>query len=167
MNWTHIIVHHSATKDGKVNDWKAIKQYHMSYRIDGTSVTVEEFERRLLVKEGKRFERPWSDIGYHFGIERVEDIFQLQLGRPLSAPGAHTVGMNHCAIGICCVGGYDKEAPPEGMVSMLVDLLKELCQQFGIPTQNIARHSDYAPKTCPGTQFDLAMIKLRVRAALV
>ncbi len=166
MNWTHVIVHHSATKDGRVNDWEAIRRYHMSYRIDGTSVTVEEFERRLLAKEGKRFERPWSDIGYHFGIEKVNDAFVTQLGRPLNQAGAHTVGMNHCAIGICCVGDYDKEPPPEGMVVMLVDLLKELCGQFGIPVENIKRHSDYANKTCPGTEFDLEAVKERIKGAM-
>ncbi len=166
MSWTHIIVHHSATKDGKVNDWDAIRHYHMSYRIDGTSVTVKEFERRLLVKEGKRFERPWTDIGYHYGIERAGDVFVLQLGRPLDRAGAHTVGMNHCAIGICCVGNYDIGPPPEEMIAMLVDLLKELCEQYGIPVGNIQRHSDYAPKTCPGTQFDLEAVKTKVQEAM-
>jgi len=163
MNWTHIIVHHSATVDGREHNWGAIRRYHMSYRIDGTSVTVEEFERCLAAKDGVRFERPWSDIGYHYGIERVGDSFMVFIGRPLDRPGAHCVGMNHCAIGICCVGNYDLGPPPEEMVDLLVGLIRKLCVQFGIPVENIKRHSDYANKTCPGTQFDLAPIRERVQ----
>lgn len=164
MDWTHIIVHHSATKDGITHDWEAIKNYHMSYRIDGVSVTLEEFEHRLLAnpKQGTRFERPWSDIGYHRGIENRDGIFQIMEGRSLDVPGAHTVGMNHCAIGICCVGDYDNEPPPAEMIDLLISTLESLCKQFGIPKENIKRHSDYANKTCPGTMFDLEAVKGRI-----
>jgi N-acetylmuramoyl-L-alanine amidase len=168
--WTDIVVHHSATVDGRTHDWEAIRRYHMSYRIDGTSVTVEEFERRLLAKQGKRFERPWRDIGYHYGIERVGDEFQYQLGRSLNMIGAHCVGMNAVAIGICCVGNYDLGPPPDEMADMLVDLLERLCTPqpvgIGIPVDHIWRHSDYAPKTCPGLKFDLETIRSKVRERL-
>ena len=166
MDWTHIIVHHSATKDGRTHDWEAIRRYHTSHRIDGHTVTPEEFERRLIAREGKRFERPWSDIGYHYGIERVGDSFSALRGRPLEKTGAHCLGMNHTALGVCCVGNYDNEDPPEEMIDLLVGLLRALCTWYEIPVENIKRHSDYASKTCPGTRFDLEAVKERVRRTM-
>ena len=69
MNPQYIVIHHSLTKDGTVVDWEAIRRYH---------------------KETNG----WSDIGYHYGIERVGGGLSLQVGRPESQPGAHTKEMH-------------------------------------------------------------------------
>lgn len=47
MKPTHIIIHHSATNDGRTVSWEAIRWYHT--RTNG-----------------------WHDIGYHFGVELLD-----------------------------------------------------------------------------------------------
>jgi len=37
--WSEIILHHSATPDGKVSDWNAIDRYHRSFRLNFDTFT--------------------------------------------------------------------------------------------------------------------------------
>ena len=170
-NWKGCVVHHSATVDGRLNDWAGIKKYHMSYRIDGDIVGQQEFEFRLAAKQGEKFEKPWHDIGYHLGIEYELDQLKLRIGRPLSDTGAHA-GIpgknvfNETHIGICVVGNFDKAAPFPDEQEMLVCLIKELMAHYNFKIINVLGHREVYPmlnvpveKTCPGTRFD--MDKLR------
>lgn len=123
-----IVIHHSLTKDNKVCDWDAIKKYHMK-------------------------EQGWADIGYHFGIELIDGTVTILTGRPINMIGAHTVGKNDY-IGICVVGNYDLGAPSEAHMNALRQLTLALMAQFPhITTKNIHRHSEFAPKSCPGKAF--------------
>jgi len=132
--WSHIIIHHSLTKDGNVNDWSAITNYHKN---------VMQF----------------ADCGYHAGLEIVDGSIVYQVGRPLDLQGAHTLGMNDRAIGICIVGNFDIVAPSNAHYFLTANLCKAFMGRFGIPSCNVLPHREYAYKTCPGKLFD--MIRLR------
>lgn len=127
-----IIVHHSLTEDGLVVDWEAIRKYH---------------------KEVKG----WSDIGYHYGIERVGDKWVIQKGRAENVNGAHCKEqeMNFKSIGICVVGNYDIDNVPQEAFNLLVELIKDINKRYGKKFP-IEPHSKYATyKTCPGKKFPL------------
>ena len=80
MKYSHIVLHHSLTKDGSTVSWDNIRDYHIN--VNG-----------------------WSDIGYHFGIELVENDYQILVGRPLRRDGAHAKGeMNKLASASCSAG---------------------------------------------------------------
>jgi len=129
MNWRYIMLHHSATQDGATYSWDDIERYHR--KVQG-----------------------WQDIGYHFGVEQIEDSYAVLVGRPLTMPGAHCTGMNSRAIGVCFVGNYDLQSPPREMLEVAVRrLIGPLMVLFGIPSSNIIYHRDYAAKSCPGKQF--------------
>lgn len=165
LHFTHIIIHHSATKDGKANDWEAIRKYHMSWRVEYTPVTKEEHDAALAA--GKpHCEVADQDIGYNFGIEEDGCQVVLKYGRQLSIPGAHCKqeGMNRYAVGICVVGDYDKEAPDKPHWDMAVQLTKAVMAYFNIPVENVHGHKDYAPKSCPGKQFNMAEFRNALRA---
>jgi N-acetylmuramoyl-L-alanine amidase len=153
--WTHIMIHHSATVDGRTFDWQAIRRYQMSWRIDSTSVTKAEYDRRLAIKDGKRFEPPWRDIGYQFGIELINNHYEIFVGRDLDQVGAHCVGMNDRAIGICFVGNFDLAPPPAEQWIAGVHFVRSLCRILHIPATQVVPHRDYAQKTCPGRMFDM------------
>lgn len=84
-------------------------------------------------------------IGYHFVIDLDGTI---ELGRPLSEVGAHAVGHNKESIGICYIGGLDKDRKPKDtrtgeQKASLRFLLEQLV--LAIPTINkIAGHRDYS-----------------------
>ena len=159
--WKWIIIHHSWSKDHGTLDWGGIRKYHTSYRIDGYIVTRAEYIRRKKIRDGKLFQLPWSDIAYHFGIEKVNGHYEILIGRSILVHGGHCKGMNRNSLGICFIGNYDEVEPPEEMLQFAAErLINPLLKISGYSTDCIAGHRKYAKKTCPGKKFDLNQLKL-------
>lgn len=153
----HVMVHHSATADGRVFDTQAIRRFHMSWRIAGTSVTkeagLEARQRGIVVLE------PWSDIGYHALVENVNGSWEAIVGRPENATAAACPQerMNSRALHVCIVGNYDLAPPDEAALLVAAHrVVKPWLYEYGMNESHIVGHHDYnAAKTCPGTKFDL------------
>ncbi|QPM89394.1 N-acetylmuramoyl-L-alanine amidase [Pseudooceanicola algae] len=94
----------------------------------------------------------WSDIGYHYLIDRDGT---LATGRPLDRTGAHVAGHNTGTIGISLFGGHGSSADDAfgdhftlGQERALRSLLADLQDRFGaLP---VTGHNQYAAKACPG-----------------
>ena len=128
-----IVIHHSLTKDQKVVDWQAIRRYHI--------LTLG-----------------WRDVGYHYGIELVNDIPEILLGRFERESGAHTrqQGMNSRSIGIMICGNFDKAPPPDLVWVKALRLVRDVQARYQIGSDNVKGHNHFADyKTCPGKQFDM------------
>lgn len=94
-------------------------------------------------------QRGFNDIGYHY-LVLVDGT--IEVGRPLSAIGAHCKGHNAHSIGICYVGGLNDKGKPadtrtpaqrEAMRSLLISL------KHRFPDATIHGHRDFAAKACP------------------
>jgi N-acetylmuramoyl-L-alanine amidase len=128
MKPTHIIIHHSLTRDSGTVSWGAIRKYHVETK-------------------------GWNAIGYQLGLEMIGDHYEILMGRMLDEVGAHTIGMNTKSIGICVVGNFDEDELPREALEILLELCRSLMDIFEIPVEHVKRHSDYADKSCPGTRF--------------
>lgn len=119
-----LIVHCSATPEGKDYSVDTIRQWHL--------------------------QRGFSDIGYHYVIYRDGSI---HIGRDESIIGAHCTGHNTNSIGICYIGGCasDGKTPKDTRTTeqkqSLVKLLKELKTKY--PQASIHSHKDFTNKACP------------------
>lgn len=166
--WKGIVWHHSATPDGASKNWDAIKRYHTSYRIDGEIVTEVEYQRRLAANQGKSFQTPWRDIGYHGGTEWVNGKLEFYWGRPLNEVGAHagvhgvSNVFNADYIGLCAVGDFDKAPPRLEHWDFNLRLTRAIMESFRIPTSQVIGHREVfdrlgvpRQKTCPGTAWDM------------
>lgn len=167
--WTGIIIHHSDTTDDAARqDWDGIRRFHMSWRLDGDTLTAEQlkqYQADLAALKGQappagwkwtRVLRPWRDIGYNWGLESVKGKLVIQQGRPMDIPGAHCEGMNSVSLGICCVGDFDKERPSDAIYYNCAQLCANLIKRFPtIQVGKIEPHRKYANKTCPGNLFDM------------
>lgn len=96
-------------------------------------------------------DRGWSDIGYHYVIKRDDTI---QVGRPVEKKGAHAKGHNSDSIGICLVGGIDKDGKPDanftiGQYLSLIQLLTRLKIEYELTDEDIYGHRDVSSKACP------------------
>lgn len=119
-----IIVHCSATAEGKDFTVSDIKKWHLA--------------------------RGFSDIGYHYIIYRDGSINK---GRDESKIGAHCTGHNSNSIGVCYIGGCTadgktpKDTRTEAQKNSLLKLLRELKNKY--PKVSIHSHKDFANKACP------------------
>lgn len=119
---------------------------HCSATPEGREVTVETI-RRWHKNQG------WSDIGYHYIIYLDGSVHE---GRPIEMIGAHTTGQNTYSIGICYIGGCDKNMKPKDtrtaeQEASLVKLVKSLKERF--PGATVHGHNEYAARACPS--FDV------------
>lgn len=123
-NIKELIVHCSATPEGKDYSIDTIRQCHL--------------------------QRGFSDIGYHYVVYRDGSI---HIGRDESIIGAHCTGHNTNSIGVCYIGGVatDGKTPKDTRTAeqkqSLVKLLKELKTKY--LQASIHGHRDFANKACP------------------
>jgi len=160
-----VVLHHSLTKDGTVANWGAIRDYHMSIRLDGATITPAAY-KKLPATEKARCVMPWKDIGYHYGIELIDGHYEILLGRPESevAAAVKEQRFNDTRIHVCLVGNFDEAPPPPKQLDALVRLLKDILARYRFGTRNITTHHAVAPyKTCPGLQFPLDEVIRRVQ----
>jgi len=154
MTPTHIIIHHSLTKDTGTVSWGAIRHYHKSYAYQGNIITKETADE--LIADGKTIKRPWLDIGYHVGIELVNEDYEILLGRMPNVRGAHCPPMNGKSIGICAIGNFDVAQPPREQWLLTLRVAHYFSKVYDIFPANVKGHRDYNPhKTCPGNFWDM------------
>ena len=119
-----IIVHCTATPEGRIETVQSIRNMHKS--------------------------KGWSDIGYHYLIGLNGERWE---GRNVNLIGAHCEGHNSNSIGVCYVGGVDKkmqakDTRTEKQKYALVALLKDLRKLY--PKAKIYGHHDFNKgKSCP------------------
>ena len=121
---TEIIIHCSATPEGKAFTVADIRRWHLA--------------------------RGFRDIGYHYVIYLDGSIHK---GRPLEQAGAHCLNHNRRSIGVCYIGGLaingktpaDTRTPAQK--AALATLLKELHAKF--PRATLHGHREFANKACP------------------
>lgn len=124
-----IIIHCSATKEG----------------IDFRARDIDRWHK----------EKGWSGIGYHFVI-RLDG--EVENGRPIEKVGAHCKGHNANSIGICYIGGLNKDGKPADTRTVLqkaslFNLIGQLRDTYGnIPVHS---HNYYDNnKACPSFDAD-------------
>lgn len=97
-------------------------------------------------------ERGFKQIGYHYVIDLDGTI---ENGRPIEKPGAHCLGWNNHSIGICYIGGCDKDMNPldtrtDAQKCVLVHLINHLCHIYRI--KDVCGHNqvhERVNKACP------------------
>ena len=125
-NINKIIVHCSATPEGKAFSVDDIRRWHLK--------------------------RGFADIGYHFVIYLDGSV---HVGRPLAKAGAHCKGHNAHSVGVCYIGGCEahsqkpKDTRTEEQKRSLVRLITELRQQF--PNASVHGHREF---TCQRGKYE-------------
>ena len=121
---TEIIVHCTATPEGKDYTIKDITSWHK--------------------------QRGFSTIGYHYVVYRDGSVHN---GRDINVAGAHCTGHNAHSIGVCYVGGLAKDGktPKDTRTNVqkasLEILLRKLRTLY--PTAKIYGHNTFSAKACP------------------
>lgn len=123
---THIVVHCTATPEGRPHTAADIDRWHRA--------------------------KGWNGIGYHW-VVRLDGT--VEKGRDEAVAGSHVAGRNTSTIGVVYVGGVDrnrlqpKDTRTAAQKSALLKLLKELKTRY--PGAQILGHRDFpnVAKACP------------------
>ena len=96
-------------------------------------------------------DRGWSDIGYHYLIDRDGTLVE---GRPLERTGAHAKGHNTGSVGISLFGGHGGNVADQIEDNFTEDqdrALRELMDRLKAehPITKIIGHNEVANKACP------------------
>ena len=126
LTTTHIVIHCSATPEGKPFTAKDIDRWHR--------------------------EKGWQGIGYHFVVELDGKV---TAGRPLGAVGSHVAGQNTTSLGICYIGGLTadntkaKDTRTQAQKDSLLVVIKNLRDMY--PNAVVQGHRDFkgVAKDCP------------------
>ena len=130
MKVKEIILHCSATKEGKDFSLKDIERWHK--------------------------ERGFRKIGYHYVIDRDGTI---EKGRKENEMGSHCFGHNNDSIGICYIGGLDTKGKPKDtrtteQKKSLMELVVDIMSRYNLTIQDVHCHNEYANKECPCFTID-------------
>ena len=120
-----IILHCSATKENADFSAADIKKWHL--------------------------QRGFKNIGYHYVI-RLDGT--VEAGRKEDEMGAHCLGHNKDSLGICYIGGLDKDEKPkdtrtQAQKEALYNLVGKLMLKYDIDVDSIHCHYEFANKVCP------------------
>lgn len=146
-----IVLHH--TEELKLND-SSLYFDKPTFQTNKLSKTVYELDR--------------SYLPYHFIVEKVGNTYNGIIGSPLLTKSTfldiedeHQEGIH-----IALMGNYNADKPDRKLYMFLaVKLIIPMIKAFKIPEQNIVLHSDisfFKNSTCPGTFFDIAILKSMV-----
>lgn len=118
-----IILHCSATREGQHFTTNDINQWHLA--------------------------RGFAKIGYHYVVYLDGSVHR---GRNEDLIGAHSLGHNATSIGICYIGGLDKNGEPKDtrtpdQKKALDSLIDDLKMKY--PKAKIYGHNEFAAKACP------------------
>lgn len=123
-NIRKIIIHCTATPEGRKVSVEQVTQWHKA--------------------------RGFRTIGYHYliGLDGT-----VHVGRDESEVGAHCLGQNAHSIGVCYVGGIDrdtlqpKDTRTDAQRRALRQLVASLRKRF--PGVTVHGHREFAAKACP------------------
>lgn len=122
---------------------------HCSATIEGNDIGIETI-RKWHINRG------FNDIGYHYVIYIDGSVHE---GRNEDKIGAHCTGRNKNSIGICYIGGLDKEKEPkdtrteEQKISMY-QLVDKILDKYKLTVDNVHCHYEYANKACPSFKIE-------------
>ena len=122
-----IIIHCSATQEGKEFDVEDIDRWHKK--------------------------RGWSGVGYHYVITLDGTV---QIGRKETTIGANAKGHNKYSIGVCYIGGLDsemnaKDTRTDAQKKALKELVEKLYYKYR--DAKVIGHNEISAKACPS--FDV------------
>lgn len=117
---------------------------HCSATVEGKPFTIADIDKWHKAKGYKK-------VGYNYVI-CIDGT--VQKGREEGTTGAHTIGHNSNSIGICYIGGLNKDGKPKDtrtdeQKESMYDLVYRLLDKYKLTIDNIHCHYEFANKACP------------------
>jgi N-acetyl-anhydromuramyl-L-alanine amidase AmpD len=92
----------------------------------------------------------WPAIGYHFVVTADGTLYQ---GNPVELTSYHATKANPFGVGICFLGNFTEEIPPQAQLEAGAHLVAWLMQELDIDLENVKGHRHFTATSCPGRQW--------------
>ena len=96
-------------------------------------------------------QKGWIDIAYHIGVDRNGNLYELR--NPELAGDTATDYDTTGHFLVLCEGDFDQEAVSEAQLHGTALAFAWAAQNFGIKTDTLAGHRDFAQTSCPGANL--------------
>jgi hypothetical protein len=111
------------------------------------------------IQRHHRHANGWSDIAYHYVVDRRGRIWE---GRLATQIGAHagSLALNERNLGVLVLGNFDLQVPSGAQTQSLRALLDALCRLWKIPPSEVRGHREVrvsgglGPTRCPGRYLE-------------
>jgi hypothetical protein len=155
--------------------WGAVEATHIAYldlknidslvvhhlgdgivRVDDPSI---EASRRVMagIQAFHMITRGWSDIAYHYAIDRAGRVFE---GRPWERVSAATQGHNRHTLSVVLLSDGVQQHMTDAQEIALEALWAEERDILGAAI-TLTDHNDWSPSTCPGPNIELDLQAIR------
>ena len=122
-------MHHTAVVFGSNTEAPARVRAHQQYHLDSG----------------------WADLAYHYLIDAHGHVYD---GRPVEYRGDTFTSYDPTGhFLVVCDGHFDEQAIPDAQLRSLADLLAWASVEYGVSSDTIAGHRDYATTSCPGSDL--------------
>jgi len=128
--------------NGKVGKLQAVQFIVVHHSASPPTWTVEDIDRI------HKTEKKYAGIGYHF-VVTADGV--AHRARPEDLQGAHCAGYNHLSLGVCLVGDFSRDVPPDKQLDTAADLCRWLLARY--PNARLAPHRELSATECPGNKF--------------
>ncbi len=162
--------------NGTVQSLGSVRDVVVHHAAGSSAQSLDDGKRRAReIQVFHQDVRRWADIGYHFLVDGVGNVYQGRpywSGRsivqvPRFAMGAHVKNQNAGKVGICLLGCFHRpepncnDIPSVDAVQTLEVLLRFLCSAYSVDPRRIATHRDFLDTSCPGDQLYPVVAELR------
>ena len=115
--------------------------------------------RMELIRSSHR-RRGWSDIGYHYVVDRAGRLWEA---RSIAYQGAHVRDNNEHNVGVMCMGNFDIQQPSEAQLRTLARTVQQIRQYYRVSESRIYTHQEINPTACPGRNMQPRVVAMRSR----
>ncbi|MBI1368351.1 MAG: hypothetical protein GC162_06820 [Planctomycetes bacterium] len=155
-NWTH-----AGPRLSDINPMNGVNKLTIHHDGMPEAVTFTDYNSSrsyLELIRRSHLQRGWSDIGYHYVIDRAGRLWE---GRDLRYQGAHVKDHNEHNIGVMCMGNFDIQSPSAAQLEALHGTVRQLRRFFSISENQIYTHQEINPTSCPGRALQPRVVSMR------
>lgn len=110
--------------NGKPDRIKTVKQVHVHHTVNGNDYRRKDVPG--IIRAIYRYHTQnlgWADVGYNFLVDRFGRIWVGRKGSiGKSIQGAHTLGFNHCSVGVSVIGNHETAKPANEVLTAIAHL---------------------------------------------
>jgi N-acetylmuramoyl-L-alanine amidase len=115
-------------------------------------------DRLELIRRSHVNARGWADIGYHFVVDPMGNVWEA---RPLIFQGAHVKDHNERNMGVMVLGNFEEQTPTVAALAALDGFVRGQMSRFRVPVSRVVTHQELAPTACPGRSLQRHMVAVR------